>query len=167
MRLWRERGIKGVRVPFPPLPPNCDINPLTQFEHPCYSPHRSNTTLTISRRNQKLGKPTRPTRGLNASAHPNGPHAGPAAQAKVAISSSPPGPVPLPPSLTLRRWKTPWTVPEKSPHGATRPTERNGAARSRGPLGSPSASQINWAAAVSRLRDIVGQLDTPYSCEGN
>ena len=47
---------------------------------------------------------------------------------------------PLPPSLTLRRWKTPWTVPEKSPHGATRPTERNGAARSRGPLGSPSAS---------------------------
>ena len=45
--------------------------------------------------------------------------------------------------------------------------ERNGAARSRGPLGSPSASQINWAAAVSRLRDIVGQLDTSYSCEGN
>ena len=27
--------------------------------------------------------------------------------------------------------------------------------------------QINWAAAVSRLRDIVGELDTPYSCEGN
>ena len=95
---------------------------------------------TTLRRNQKLGKPTRPTQGLNASAHPNSPHAGPAAQAKVAISSSPPGPVPLPPSLTLRRWKTPWTVPEKSPHGATRPTERNGAARSRGPLGSPSAS---------------------------
>ena len=27
--------------------------------------------------------------------------------------------------------------------------------------------QINWAAAVSRLRDIVGEPDTPYSCEGN
>ena len=29
------------------------------------------------RRNQKLGKPTWPIRGLNASAHPNGPRAGP------------------------------------------------------------------------------------------
>ena len=57
--------------------PKSDTNPLTLPEHPCYYPHRSNTNLTISRRNQKLGKPTRPTRGLNASAHPNGPRAGP------------------------------------------------------------------------------------------
>ena len=94
---------------------------------------------TTLRRNPKTQRsPPDPTRGLNASAHPNGPHAGPAAQAKVAISSSPPGPVY--PFLTTRRWKTPWPVPEKSPHGVSRPMERNGAARSRGPLGSPSAS---------------------------
>ena len=91
-------------------PPKSDTNPLTRSKT-CvlYSP----SIWPITHPNPKggtknPGKPTRPTRGLNASAHPNGPHAGPAAQAKVAISSSSPGPVY--PSLTTRRWKTPWTV---------------------------------------------------------
>ena len=67
--------------------------------------HLPSTTL---RRNQKLGKPTRPTRGLNVQAHPKGrPRRRPTAQANAAISSTK-GPVP--PSLTIRRWKTPWTV---------------------------------------------------------
>ena len=64
MRLWRERGIKGVRVPlwgWRGIPsPKCDTNPLTPPEHPCYYPHRSNTTLTISRRNQNPGSPPGP-----------------------------------------------------------------------------------------------------------
>ena len=34
------------------LPQVCN-QPLDQLEHSCYYPHRSNTTLTISRRNQK------------------------------------------------------------------------------------------------------------------
>ena len=42
--------------------PKCDINPLTLLEHSCYYPHRSNTNLTISRRNQKPREahPTQP-----------------------------------------------------------------------------------------------------------
>ena len=34
-------------------PQKCDTNPLTLPKHTCYYPHRSNTNLTISRRNQK------------------------------------------------------------------------------------------------------------------
>ena len=34
-------------------PPKSDTNPLTLPKHTCYYPHRSNTNLTISRRNQK------------------------------------------------------------------------------------------------------------------
>ena len=68
-----DQGGEGSPVGLGRCPPKCDTNPLTLPEHPCYYPHRSNTTLTISRRNQKpRGKPTRPTRGLNVQAHPNG-----------------------------------------------------------------------------------------------
>ena len=92
------------------------------------------------RRNQKLGKPTRPTRGLNASAHPNGPRAGPRHKRKSPSPHPHRVPCPLPPSLTTRRWKTPWTVLESLLTEQPCPMERNGAARSRGLLGSPSAS---------------------------
>ena len=80
---------------------------MTLPEHPCYYPHRSNTIPTTLRRNQKLGKPTWPARGLNALAHPNGPRAGPR------LKQTTPSPLPRAPaipSLTIRRWKTPWTV---------------------------------------------------------
>ncbi len=82
-------------------PPKSDTNPLTLPEHLCYAPHRSNTNPTISRRNHNPGKPTRPTRGLNASAHPNGPTKDPRLKQK-SPSPLPPGPVPLPP--ISRRW---------------------------------------------------------------
>ena len=82
--------------------PKCAIHPLTRLAHPCYYPHRSNTILTISRRNQKLGKPTRPTRGLNAQAHPNGRTAAHGSSKRRHLLF-PPGPVPL--SLVVRRWK--------------------------------------------------------------
>ena len=58
VRLWRERGTKGVRVPlwgWGQCPPKSDTNPLTLPEHPCYYPHRSNTNPTISRRNHNTG----------------------------------------------------------------------------------------------------------------
>ena len=67
-----DKGGEGSPVGLGRCLPKCDINPLTLPEHPCYYPHRSNTNLTISRRNQKLGNPTRPIRGLNVQAHPNG-----------------------------------------------------------------------------------------------
>ena len=78
---------------------SCD--PLTRYEHACYPPHRSNTNLTISRRNKNPGKPTRPTRELNVLAHPNGPRAGPR------LKRPAPSPHPIEsraPSLTPRRW---------------------------------------------------------------
>ena len=51
-----------------------------------------------------LGKPTRPTRGLNASAHPKGrPTNRPTAQANAAISSTKGHGYSL--TLTIRRWK--------------------------------------------------------------
>ena len=63
------------------------------------------------RRNQKLGKLTWPTRGLNASAHPNGPaQARGTSESRHLLLPGPVPPSPLPPSLTTRRWKTPWTV---------------------------------------------------------
>ena len=69
---------------------------------------------TTLRRNQKLGKPTRPTRGLNASAHPNGPvQARGTSESGTSAYGGPPSPLPRAPaipSLTIRRWKTPWTV---------------------------------------------------------
>ena len=48
-----DKGGEGSPVGLGRCLPNCDINPLTLPEHPCYYPHRSNTNLTISRRNQK------------------------------------------------------------------------------------------------------------------
>ena len=57
---------------------------------------------TTLRRNQKLGKSTRPTRGLNAQAHPNGPRAGPRHKRR---SPSPHPTGLVSPSLTPRRWK--------------------------------------------------------------
>ena len=102
--------------------PRCDINPLTVPEHTCYYPHRSNTTLTISRRNHNPGKPTRPTRGLNASAHPNGPRAGPRLKRKSpsphSIGSR--APSPCPPG----DGKTPWfaIVPCEAPNGEAAPS---------------------------------------------
>ena len=129
-------------------------HPFDQSEHVCYISYRSNTNSTYPRRypTPREAHPAHPrTQRLSPSQRPS---RRPAAQAKVAISSSPPGSVP--PSLTTTRWKTPWTVLESLLTEQPCPMERNGAARSRGPLGSPSASQINWAAAVSRLRDIVG-----------
>ena len=89
--------------------PNCDTNPLTQTAHTCTifsSRLIQSPTPNHQRRNQKLGKPTRPIRGLNVQAHPNGP-----AQARGSSKRRHlllPGPVS--PSLTIRRWKTPWTV---------------------------------------------------------
>ena len=65
-------------------PPKCDTNPLTLPERPCYYPHRSNTNLTISRRNQKPREAHPRTQRLSPSQRP---YQGPAAQAKVAISS--------------------------------------------------------------------------------
>ena len=91
-------------------PPKCDTNPLTLPEHPCYYPHRSNTSPTTLRRNPtpREAHPTHPrTQRLSPSQRPS---RRPAAQAKVAISSSHRVPCTLPPSLTTRRWKTPWTV---------------------------------------------------------
>ena len=110
----RQRGTKGMRVspvrqgacPSPQLikeiPKShesqfrkCAICPLTLPEHSYYSPHRSNTNPTISRRNQTPREaPETQPRGLNAQAHPNGPHTGSAAQATGAISS-----LPSPPSF--------------------------------------------------------------------
>ena len=53
------QSVASALSPTPPL--KCDINPLTLPEHPCYYPHRSNTNLTISRRNQKTqGSPPGP-----------------------------------------------------------------------------------------------------------
>ena len=56
----REESGVGRPVPIPfhwgwgrRLASASDTNPLTLPEHPCYSSHRSNTNLTISRRNQK------------------------------------------------------------------------------------------------------------------
>ena len=116
-----------------------DTNPLTRLVHMYYiHPRLARHPPQTQRRNQKPREahPTHPrTQRLSPSQRPS---RRPAAQAKVAISSSPPGPVP--PSLTTRRWKTPWTVLKSLLTEQPCPMERNGAARSRGPLGSPSAS---------------------------
>ena len=119
---------------------------------------------TTLRRNQKLGKPTRPTRGLNASAHPNGPaQARGTSESGTSAYGGPPSPLPRAPaipSLTTRRWKTPWTVLKSLLTEQPCPMERNGAARSRGPLGSPSApsnktglppSPGSWLQAANRI----------------
>ena len=86
-----------------------DTNPLTTCAHMYYiHPRLAVTHPKPQRRNQtpREAHPTHPrTQRLSPSQRPP---RRPAAQAKVAISSSPPGPVP--PSLTTRRWKTPWTV---------------------------------------------------------
>ena len=105
-----DQGGEGSPVGLGRCPPKCDTNPLTLPEHSCYYPHRSNTSPTTLRRNQKPGEahPTHPrTQRLSPSQRPS---RRPAAQAKVAISSSHRVPCTLPPSLTTRRWKTPWTV---------------------------------------------------------
>ena len=70
-----------------------------------------------------LGKPTRPlrTQRLSPSQRPS---RRPAAQAKVAISSTK---APAIPSLTIRRWKTPWTVlVPMAPFGALVPWSGTG-----------------------------------------
>ena len=64
-------------------------------------------TPTLRRYRTTWGSPPRPTRGLNALAHPNGPRAGPRLKRK---SPSPLPRAPAIPYLTIRRWKTPWTV---------------------------------------------------------
>ena len=80
-----------------------DTNPLTLPEHPCYSPHRSNTNLTISRRNQKPREahPTHP-RTQRLKPIPTAHRAGPR------LKQTTPSPHPTgsrAPSLTPRRWK--------------------------------------------------------------
>ena len=92
---------------------------------------------TTLRRNHNPGKPTRPPRTQRPSPSQRAAHkpSHGTSERRHLLYQGPR----LSLTLTIRRWKTPWTVP-KSPHGASRPTERNGAARSRGPLGSPSAS---------------------------
>ena len=119
----------------PSSPQNCDTTPLTLYEHTCYYPHRSNITLTISRRNQKLGKPTRPTRGLNASAHPNGSRAGPRHKRKTPSPHPHRVPCPFP---TPRRWKTSWTQP------GTGPPEGRAIAAER--CSAPLAGRTTWSA---------------------
>ena len=97
----------------PPNPTTLRRNPTPREAHPA---HPRTQRLSPSQR------PSRGARGTSESRH-------------LLI---PPGPVP--PSLTTRRWKTPWTVLESLLAEQPCPMERNGAARSRGPLGSPSAS---------------------------
>ena len=62
-----------------------DTNPLTILVHMYYIHPRParHSPLQPKGGTKNPGKPTRPARGLNASAHPNGPRAGPAAQAKA------------------------------------------------------------------------------------
>ena len=77
-----------------------DINPLTLPKHTCYYPHRSNTNLTISRRNQKPRE-----------AHPRTQRLSPSRGAVSAVpGSSKRRHLLIPkttaiPSLTSRRWK--------------------------------------------------------------
>ena len=90
VRLWRERGTKGVRVPrwvWGQCPPKSDTNPLTLPEHPCYYPHRSNTNLTISRRNQKPREAPETHPRTQRPSPSQRPSRRPAAQATGAISS--------------------------------------------------------------------------------
>ena len=101
---------------------------MTPFEHQLHLPKEVP---------KNPGEAHQTHRGLNASAHPNGPRAGPRHKRK---SPSPQPTGPVIPSLTTRRWMTPWTVLESLLTEQPCPMERNGAARSRGPLGSPSAS---------------------------
>ena len=107
VRLWRERGTKGVRVPlwgWGQCPPKSDTNPLTLPEHPCYYTHRSNTHPNyLKEEPQPRGKPIPGPRGLNVQAHPKGrPTRRPSAQANDAISSYQRPRLSLPPP---RRWK--------------------------------------------------------------
>ena len=119
-----DKGSEGSPVGLGRCLPKCDTNPLTLPERPCYYPHRSNTTLTISRRNQKPREAhPRPTRALNVQAHPVGRHCPTSAQANAAISSSPPGPV-LPSPCPPGDGKTPWfaIVPCEAPNGDAAPS---------------------------------------------
>ena len=76
---------------------------LTLPEHPCYGPHRSNTNLTISRRNQKPREahpypPEDSTPKPIPTAHTRGPR----------LKQPAPSPqVPCTLSLVIRRWKMP------------------------------------------------------------
>ena len=97
-----DKGGEGSPVGLGRCLPKCDTNPLTLPEQPCYSPHRSNTNLNISRRNQKPREahPTHPrTQRPSPSQRPS---RRPAAQANGAISFSHGSRAP---SLVVRRWK--------------------------------------------------------------
>ena len=92
-----DQGGEGSPVGLGRCPPKCDIEPLDPTRTPVLiSPPFEHQPNYLKEEPKTQGSPPGPTRGLNAQAHPNGPYTGPAAQAKVAISSSPPGPVPLP-----------------------------------------------------------------------
>ena len=78
-------------------------HPLDLSKRMCYILPQSRPIPTLRRNQHTTGKPTRPTRGLNVQAHPNGPANGARGSSKRRHLLTPPGPVP--PSLTPRRWK--------------------------------------------------------------
>ena len=103
-----------MRVPIPPwgrrgIPsPRCDTNPLTPPEQACYYPHRSNTNSPTLRR-KPTPREAHPAHNEDSTSKPI-----PTALAQARGSSKRrhllyQGPR-LSLTLTIRRWKTPWTV---------------------------------------------------------
>ena len=82
--------------------PKSDTNPLTIPEHPCYYPHRSNTNLTISRRNQKPREAHQTQPRTQRPSPSQRPIHGARGTSKSRHLLTPSGPVP--PSLP-RRWR--------------------------------------------------------------
>ena len=120
-----------MRVPIPPwgrrgIPsPRCDTNPLTPPEQACYYPHRSNTNSPTLRR-KPTPREAHPAPNEDSTskpiptAHTRGPR----------LKQTTPSPLPRAPaipSLTIRRWKTPWTViVPMAPFGALVPWSGTG-----------------------------------------
>ena len=93
-----DKGGEGSPVGLGRCLPKCDTNPLTLPEHPCYYPHRSNTNLTISRRNQKPRE-----------AHP------------IPPEDSTSKPIPTALRVAQALWRLKQTPPSPHPHGSRAP----------------------------------------------
>ena len=98
-----DKGGEGSPVGLGRCLPKCDMDPLTPLEHPCYSPHRSNTKLTISRRNQKP-REAHPAHPRTQRPSPSQrPPRRPAAQVTGAISSPHGSRAPFPGNQAMER----------------------------------------------------------------
>ena len=157
-------------------PPKCDTNPLTLPEHSCYYPHRSNTNLNISRRNQKPREahPTHPrTQRLSPSQRPS---RRPAEQAKVEHPPMedrhlliPPGPVH--PSLVSQAMEDAWTerhsgpaIPRRDPVSVGRLAAslryiKLGVADRLSPAETPSRRLARLRAYAISSKGLMGRLD--------